>query len=73
LLRIGESDNVKKTADEKDPFLQGMRLQKRFVIVYSPYDFSSSLGNRLDEDSKGIKSPSSFRLVSNIVSYGLGY
>ncbi|NQZ59286.1 MAG: DUF4159 domain-containing protein [Lentisphaeraceae bacterium] len=64
---------LKKTHPEKEPFLLGLRQDDRYVVIYSPLDFSSALANQLDDGSKGIASPAAFRLVTNIISYALSY
>ena len=65
--------SLKNEANEKKPFLLGIKVDKRYVAVYSPYDFSSDLLSSLDSTSRGIKAPSAFKLVTNIISYGLSY
>lgn len=67
------TEELKKEKDEKKPFLLGIRQDERYVVIYSPLDFSSALANKMDENSKGIKSPSAFKIVTNIITYGLSY
>jgi hypothetical protein len=67
------SKALKKEKDEKKPFLLGIRVGERYVVIYSPLDFSSALANRMDESSKGIVAPSAHKLATNILSYGLSY
>ena len=67
------TESLKESYKEKEAFLMGLRRDERYVIIYSPLDFSSALANRLDEASKGIMSPAAYRLVTNIISYALSY
>ena len=67
------TESLKKEKDEKKPFLLGIRQDDRYVVIYSPLDFTSALSNRIDESSKGIKSPSAYKIVTNIITYGLSY
>lgn len=67
------TEELKKEHDESKPFLLGIRQDDRYVVIYSPLDFSSALANKMDEHSKGIKSPSAYKIVTNIITYGLSY
>ena len=67
------TEELKKEKDENKAFLLGIRQNDRYVVIYSPLDFSSALSNKMDEHSKGIKSPSAYKLVTNIITYGLSY
>lgn len=67
------TEKLKKEKDDKKPFLLGIRQDDRYVVIYSPLDFSSALSNKMDEHSKGIKSPSAYKIVTNIITYGLSY
>ena len=67
------TEELKKERDENKPFLLGIRQNDRYVLIYSPLDFASALANKMDELSKGIKSPSAYKLATNIISYGLSY
>lgn len=67
------TEKLKKEKDETKPFLLGIRQDDRYLVIYSPLDFASALANKMDEHSKGIKSPSAFKLAANIISYGLSY
>jgi len=67
------TSELKIEKNEEKPFLLGIRHNDRYLVIYSPLDFSSALANKLDDQSKGIKAPAAFRLVTNIISYGLSY
>ena len=62
-----------KTKKANEVFLEGIQINERLSVVYSPYDFSSALSGQIDEDAKGIKVNSALKLVTNIISYGLSY
>ncbi|MCM8525995.1 MAG: DUF4159 domain-containing protein, partial [Lentisphaeraceae bacterium] len=67
------TESLKNEKDEAKPFLLGIRQDNRYVVIYSPLDFTSALANRIDESSKGIKTPSAYKIVTNIITYGLSY
>lgn len=54
-------------------FLWGLRLNQRYVVVYSPWDPGCSMDNHLEKNIAGIKSQSSYETMTNILSYGLSY
>lgn len=67
------TDSLRRKAKLKNDYLQGIKIDGRYVMVLSKYDVVSSLMNSLGEDSKGLKAPESFKLFSNLVNYGLTY
>jgi len=67
------TEKLKKEKDERKAFLLGIRKDDRYVVIYSSLDFASALANKMDDNSKGIKAPSAFKLATNIITYGLSY
>ncbi|MEN9361218.1 MAG: hypothetical protein RL095_2753 [Verrucomicrobiota bacterium] len=53
-------------------FLLGVRVDKRFAVVYSPLDLGSGLAGASDDAVPGLETSAAFRLLANLVSYGLG-
>jgi hypothetical protein len=72
-LDISFSKALKATHDQTKPFLRGLKINKRYAVIYSPFDITTSLNNQLDEESKGVKQISALKLISNIISYGLSF
>ncbi len=61
---VGKVDN--------DEFLQALTLDRRQVLIYSPYDLSASLAGDASHFG-GLESESAVRLLVNIISYALSY
>jgi hypothetical protein len=58
---------------ERPEYLWGVRVNDRYVVVYSPGDLGCSMDNHLEDNIPGFKAPSSFQIMTNILSYGLTY
>ncbi len=52
--------------------LLGVRVNKRFAVVYCPLDLSSGLAGASDDAVPGLETSAAFRLLANLISYGLG-
>jgi hypothetical protein len=59
--------------DPEKPWVYGIRHNERYVALYSPYDFGSAMEGHVDEDSAAFKAPSAYRIMTNLVHYGLSY
>ena len=70
---ISFSKELAKNHDPSKPFLLGLRMNNRYSIIFSPFDFSSSLTGQIDDEAMGLKTISSLKLITNIVSYGLSF
>jgi hypothetical protein len=57
----------------RQDFLWGIRVDERYVVVYSPWDLGCSMDDHLEDDIAGVKAPGSFEAMTNILSYGLSY
>jgi hypothetical protein len=53
------------------PLLEGVQLQGRLAVVFSPYDISCAMENAASLDCKGYLPADAARLVVNIVMYAL--
>ena len=53
------------------PLLEGVQLNGRLVVVFSPYDLSCAMENAASLDCKGYLRNDAARLVVNIVMYAL--
>ncbi len=53
------------------PLLEGVELDGRLVVVFSPYDISCAMENAASLDCKGYLPADAARLVVNIVMYAL--
>jgi hypothetical protein len=51
------------------PQLEGVRLNNRWAIIYSPYDIGCALERQQGLDCKGYAHESALRIAANIVIY----
>ena len=61
------------TTERRADFLWGIRVGQRYVVIYSPWDLGCSMDDHLEKDMAGIAAPSSFQIMTNILSYSLTY
>ena len=72
-LKPDPTPALAKTFSDKAPWLHGLRLKERYVILYSPYDFGCAMDGHLDDDIAGFRAPSAYHVLTNLVNYGLSY
>lgn len=54
-------------------YLWGLRLEERWVVLYSPGDLGYSMDRKVTDRIPCYTAPSSFRIMANMLSYGLSY
>jgi hypothetical protein len=67
-----EDDPLRATLTEITPLLEGLELNGRLVVVFSPYDLSCALENQPSLECKGYIKQDAVRLGINILLYALG-
>jgi hypothetical protein len=67
-----EEDPLRATLTEITPLLEGLELDGRLVVIFSPYDLSCGLENQTSLECKGYIKQDAARLGINILLYALG-
>jgi hypothetical protein len=68
----GADDKLTARVVKTEPYLEGLEVDGRFVVVFSPYDLSCALENSQSLECKGYSRDDAARIGANIVLYALG-
>ncbi len=69
--RGGAGDPLKSRIVKTAPVLEGIKVDDRFVVVFSPYDLSCALEKANSPDCKGYTRDDAAKIAANIVLYAL--
>ena len=67
----GEGESLRAKLIKTEPFLEGLRIDGRLAVIFSPYDMSCALENHASMECKGYTKEDAARLGLNIVLYAL--
>jgi len=56
---------------EGEPYLEGVKLDDRWAVIYSKYDISCALERHQSADCRGYKHESALKIVANAILYAL--
>ena len=68
----GEDDKLSARIVRIEPLLEGLEIDGRYAVIFSPYDLSCALENSQSLECKGYVREDAARLGANIVLYALG-
>jgi len=68
----GEDDKLTARVTKIEPLLEGLEIDGRYAVVFSPYDLSCALENSQSLECKGYVRDDAARIGANIVLYALG-
>jgi hypothetical protein len=68
----GDGDKLTARVVKTEPFLEGLEIDGRYAVVFSPYDLSCALENSQSLECKGYTRDDAARIAANIVLYALG-
>lgn len=68
----GGDDKLTARITKIEPLLEGLEIDGRYAVVFSPYDLSCALENSQSLECKGYIRDDAARLGANIVLYALG-
>ena len=54
-----------------EPFLEGIEIDGRYVVIYSKYDISCALERQSTSTCEGYLQDDAFRIAHNVVMYGM--
>jgi hypothetical protein len=54
-------------------YLRGVRIEERYAVIYSRWDFGCAMDGHLEPDIPGFDATFAYQLMANIVSYALTY
>ena len=66
-----EDGSLQSQIDDVTPMLEGMELDGRFVVMFSPYDLSCALESSASTDCEGYLSEDAARIGTNVILYSL--
>ena len=69
--RANRGDPLSIRTTEVAPFFEGIQLDGRFVVLFSPYDMSCALENRPSLECRGYTSQDAARLATNLILYAV--
>lgn len=69
--RAGDGDPLKSRIVKTAPVLEGIKIDDRFVAVFSPYDLSCALEKSNSPECKGYTRDDAAKIAANIVLYAL--
>ncbi len=67
----GESDPLTAKLSKTEPFLQGLKIDDRLAVVFSPYDISCALENQTSLECKGYIKEDAAKIGLNILLFAL--
>jgi hypothetical protein len=67
-----EDDPLRATLTDISPLLEGLEIDGRLVVIFSPYDLSCGLENQTSLECKGYIKQDAARLGINILLFALG-
>jgi Domain of unknown function (DUF4159) len=68
----GVNDKLTARLATIEPYLEGLKRDDRYVVIFSPYDLSCALENSQSLECKGYIRDDAVRIATNIVLYALG-
>jgi hypothetical protein len=68
----GEDDKLSARVVKVEPLLEGLEIDGRYAVIFSPYDLSCALENSQSLECKGYVREDAARIGANIVLYALG-
>jgi hypothetical protein len=68
----GADDRLESRLVKAEPLLEGLEIDGRYAVVFSPYDLSCALENSQSLECKGYTRDDAARIGANIVLYALG-
>jgi hypothetical protein len=68
----GADDKLTARVVKTEPFLEGLEIDGRYAVIFSPYDLSCALENSQSLECKGYTRDDAARIGANIVLYALG-
>jgi len=64
-------DPLSVRTEKVDPLIEGIEIDGRFVVMFSPYDLSCALENRPSLECRGYTSKDAARLATNVILYAM--
>lgn len=68
---IGAKANLDTEVEVGEPFLEGIEIDGRYVVIYSKYDISCALERQSTAACEGYLQDDAFRIAHNIVMYAM--
>ena len=68
---IGAKANLDSEVEVGEPFLEGIEIDGRYVVIYSKYDISCALERQSTAACEGYVQEDAFRIAHNIVMYAM--
>ncbi|MCA9220789.1 MAG: DUF4159 domain-containing protein, partial [Planctomycetales bacterium] len=67
----GANDGLTARLTKVTPLLEGIELDGRLVVIFSPFDLSCALENHASLDCKGYTREDAARIGVNVILYAL--
>jgi len=67
----GADGSSQSRIDKVTPHLEGIEIEGRFVVMFSPYDISCALESSASTDCEGYVSEDAARIGTNMILYAL--
>ncbi|MEX1097560.1 MAG: DUF4159 domain-containing protein [Planctomycetales bacterium] len=62
---------IDTTVRQVEPFLEGIRIDGRYAVIYSKYDISCALEHQASSGCPGYESDDAFRIAINVILYAM--
>ncbi|MEX0715758.1 MAG: DUF4159 domain-containing protein [Planctomycetaceae bacterium] len=62
---------IDTTVSDVEPFLEGIRIDARYAVIYSKYDISCALEHQASSACPGYESEDAFRIAINVILYAM--
>lgn len=69
--RVNRAGGTGTQLEEGEPFLEGIEIDGRYVVIYSKYDISCALERQSTSACEGYVQKDAFKIAHNIVMYGM--
>ena len=70
-IRTRRGDPLSVRSEKVSPFFEGIQLDGRYVVLFSPYDMSCALENRPSLECRGYTSQDAARLATNLIMFAM--
>jgi hypothetical protein len=67
----GGEDPLRATLNQVSPVLEGLTIDDRIAVIFSPFDLSCALENGASLDCKGYTKEDASRLAINVMLFAL--
>ena len=71
LVPSTQNATLRKTVKSIPPFLEGIEIDGRYVVIYSRYDISCALENQASLACNGYEEADALKIAINIILYSM--